>query len=172
MIFGLLVSHVHLLDIQGSSNMTGTEFLNHNCQTLTCTCQSSTYSPPESTHFFQSSGSILMPFSKKACVWRLVYTQISPGHIWTTLYFINVCKHFRRSVQQCKAYTQWTYCGWKYNIDFTAPLSGKANGLLLNLTISFTSWKIEIYNADQYNYNSNNTYNNWFVKCLKSTSSC
>ena len=27
-------------------------FLNHNCQTLTCTFQSSTYSPQESTHFF------------------------------------------------------------------------------------------------------------------------
>jgi hypothetical protein len=61
-------------------------FLNHNCQTLTCTCQSPTYSPPESTHFFQCSGSILMPFSKKACGWRLVYTQISPGLIWTTFY--------------------------------------------------------------------------------------
>jgi hypothetical protein len=45
-------------------------FLNHTFQTLTCTFQSSTYSPPESTHFFQRSGSILMPFSKKACGWR------------------------------------------------------------------------------------------------------
>jgi hypothetical protein len=54
------------------SNMTGTDFFfffgNHNCQTFTSTCQSSTYSPPESTHFFQRSGSILMPFSKKACL--------------------------------------------------------------------------------------------------------
>ena len=30
------------LDILGGSNMTGTDFLNHNYQTLTCTCQSST----------------------------------------------------------------------------------------------------------------------------------
>jgi hypothetical protein len=27
-----------------------------------------------------------MPFSKKACGWRLFYKQISPGHIWTILY--------------------------------------------------------------------------------------
>src|SRR5215467_1791780 len=53
----------------------------HNCQTITCTCQSSTFSPPESTHFFQRSGCILKPFSKKACGWRLVYTQITAGHI-------------------------------------------------------------------------------------------
>ena len=33
----------------GGSNMTGTVFLNHNYQTLTCTCQSSMYSPPETT---------------------------------------------------------------------------------------------------------------------------
>ena len=53
--------------------MTETDFfLNHNCQTLTCTCQSSTYSPPESTHFFQRSGSILMPFSKKG-LWLAAY---------------------------------------------------------------------------------------------------
>jgi hypothetical protein len=40
--------------VQGGSNMTGTDFFfkNHNCQTLTCTCQSSTYSPSESTYFF------------------------------------------------------------------------------------------------------------------------
>ena len=50
-------------------------FLNHNCQTLTCTCQSSTYSPPESTHFFQRSGSILMPFSKKDCGWWRIHSQ-------------------------------------------------------------------------------------------------
>ena len=42
---------------------------------LTCTCQSSTYSPPESTHFFQRSGSILMPFSKKACGWWYIHCR-------------------------------------------------------------------------------------------------
>ena len=56
-------------------------FLNHNCQTLTCTCQSSTYSPPESTHFFQRSGSILMPFSKKACGWRHIHSWT----VWMTV---------------------------------------------------------------------------------------
>ena len=55
-------------------------FLNHNCQTFTCTCVSSTYSPPESTHFFQSSGSILMPFSKKACGWRRIHSRT----VWMT----------------------------------------------------------------------------------------
>ena len=63
--------------IRGGSNMTRTGFffLNHNCQTLTCTCQPSTYSPPESTHFFQHCGSILMPFSKKTCGWRRIHSQ-------------------------------------------------------------------------------------------------
>ena len=56
--------------------MTGTDFfLNHNYQTLTCTCQSSAYSPPESAQFFQRSGSTLMPFSKKACGWRRIHSQ-------------------------------------------------------------------------------------------------
>jgi len=68
--------------VQGGSNMTRTDFffLNHNCQTLTCTCQSSTYSPPESTHFFQRSGSTLMPFSTKACGWWRIHPRI----VWMT----------------------------------------------------------------------------------------
>ena len=33
--------------------------------------------PPESTHFFQRSGSILMPFSKKACGWRCIHSPNS-----------------------------------------------------------------------------------------------
>ena len=70
-----------LFDIQGGSNMTATDFfLNHNYQTLTCTYQSSTYSPPESTQFFQRSGSILMPFSKKDCGWRLIHSRT----VWMT----------------------------------------------------------------------------------------
>ncbi|PNF23725.1 hypothetical protein B7P43_G18442 [Cryptotermes secundus] len=61
-------------NLQGGSNMAGTN-LKKKCQTLTCTCQSSKYSPPESTHFFQRSGSILMPFSKKACGWRRIHSR-------------------------------------------------------------------------------------------------
>jgi hypothetical protein len=74
-------------NVQGGSNMTRTDFFfceNHNCQTLTCTCQSSTYSPPESTHFFQRSGSILMPFPKKACGWW----RIHPRTVWMIMRFI------------------------------------------------------------------------------------
>jgi hypothetical protein len=73
---------LYSMDVQGGSNMTGTDFFfeNHNCQTLTCTCQSSTYSPLESTHFFQRSGSILMPFSKKACGWRRIHSRT----VWMT----------------------------------------------------------------------------------------
>jgi hypothetical protein len=59
-------------------------FENHDFQTLTCTCQSSTYSPPESTHFFQRSGSILIHFSKKACGWRLIHSQ----RVWMIMRFI------------------------------------------------------------------------------------
>ena len=45
------------MGILGGSNMTGLIFfLNHNYQTLTCTSQSSVYSPPESTQFFQRAG--------------------------------------------------------------------------------------------------------------------
>ena len=43
--------------------------------------QSSTYSHPESTHFFQCSGSILMPFSKKACGWRRIHSRT----VWMTV---------------------------------------------------------------------------------------
>jgi hypothetical protein len=76
------LSRIRCILIQGGSNMTGTDFFfeYHNCQTFTCTCQSSTYSPPESTHFFQRSGSILMPFSKKACGWWRIYSRT----VWMT----------------------------------------------------------------------------------------
>ena len=77
----LLFAWISCFKILGGSNMTGTDFfLNHNCQTLTCTCQSSAYSPPESTHFFQRSGSILTPFSKKACGWRRIHSRT----VWMT----------------------------------------------------------------------------------------
>ena len=69
-----LILYIYIYTL-GGSNMTGTDFFNHNYQTLTCTCQSSTYSPPESTQFFQRSGSILMPFSKKACGWRRIHSR-------------------------------------------------------------------------------------------------
>jgi hypothetical protein len=64
-------------EIQGGSDVTGTDFfsLNHNYQTLTRTCQSSMYSPPESTRFFQRSGSVLMPLSKKACGRQRIHSR-------------------------------------------------------------------------------------------------
>jgi len=75
--------------IQGGSNMTGTDFFcNHNWQTLTCTGHSSTYSPNTSR---REGGGCGFTFSRShsCCAVRLVYTQISPGHIWTTSY-INI----------------------------------------------------------------------------------
>ena len=61
-------------------------FCNHNWQTLTCTCQSSTYSPNPSKREGGGCGFTLSR-SHSCYAVRLVYTQISPGHIWTTLYF-------------------------------------------------------------------------------------
>ena len=62
-------------------------FWNHNWQTLTCTCQSSTYSPNQSRREGGGCGFTLSR-SHSCCAMRLVYTQISPGHIWTTLYVV------------------------------------------------------------------------------------
>jgi len=59
-------------------------FCNHNWQTLTCTCQSSTYSPNPSSREGGVYGFTLSR-SRSCCAMRLVYTQISPGHIRTTL---------------------------------------------------------------------------------------
>jgi hypothetical protein len=54
------------LKLQGGSNMTGTDFFKTMiAKHLLATCQSSMYSPSESTHFFQRTGSILMPIFKK-----------------------------------------------------------------------------------------------------------
>jgi len=60
-------------------------FCNHNWQTLTCTYQSSTYSPNPSRREGGGCGFTLSRSHSCCAVW-LVYTQISPGHIWTSLY--------------------------------------------------------------------------------------
>ena len=80
-------------DIQGGSNMTGTDFFfcNHNCQTLTCTCQSSMCSPNPSRREGGGCGFTLSRSHSCCAVW-LVYTQISPSHIWTTLYIMKNLK--------------------------------------------------------------------------------
>jgi len=66
--------------------MTGTDFFcNHNLQTITCTCHSSTYSPNPCRREGAVCGFTLSR-SHSCCTVRLVYTQISSGHIWTTLY--------------------------------------------------------------------------------------
>ena len=68
-------------------------FCNHNWQTLTCTCQSSTYSPNPSRREGGGCGFTLSR-SHSCCAMRLVYSQISPGHIWTTFYMHALLPNF------------------------------------------------------------------------------
>jgi hypothetical protein len=70
-------------------HMTGTDFfLNHNCQVvLSCTKYNWTGSNPSRRESRVCGFTISR--SHSCCAVRLVYTQISPGHIWTTLYFTN-----------------------------------------------------------------------------------
>jgi hypothetical protein len=68
--------------LQVGSNMTWTDFFKTIIAKHLLAHVSLQGTPLRSQHiFFQRSGSILMPFSKKACGWQLVYTQISPAHI-------------------------------------------------------------------------------------------
>jgi hypothetical protein len=72
--------------VQGGSNMTGTDFfLNHNCRTPTCSNRLQVTGSNPSRREGGGCGFTLSRSHSCCAVW-LVYTQISPGHIWSTLY--------------------------------------------------------------------------------------
>jgi hypothetical protein len=48
---------------------------------------------------------------------------------------INVCTHFRWSVEQFKAYTRWTCLEWSSNTNWKSPSSGKFIEFKVNWTV-------------------------------------
>ena len=82
------------MHIQVGSNMTGTEQLVTFCSLITLATPRQDWTGSNPSRREGGGCGFTLSRSHSCCAMRLFYTQISPGHIWITLYFS--CKTRRK----------------------------------------------------------------------------
>ena len=78
-------------------------FCNHNCSSLATPRQDWTDSNPSRRE--NGGCGFTLSRSHSCCAVRLVYTQISPGHIWTALYLFTLARNVFRIIRPTRHMT-------------------------------------------------------------------